>query len=100
LGETAQATFVLANLIQESKIYSILPLKKTSSNSVKNEKKHYFRNFCVKIFLFLNNFIKFMTNIFLVINLMKLFKNRKCKKLTDGGHQVMAKSHMTFGQLR
>ena len=41
-----------------------------------------------------------MTNIFLVINLMKLFKNRKCKKLTDGGHQVMAKSHMTFGQLR
>ena len=34
-----------------------------------------------------------MTNIFLVINLMKLFKNKKCKKLTDGGHQVMAKSH-------
>jgi hypothetical protein len=33
-------------------------------------------------------------------NLMKLFKNKKCKKLTDGGHQVMAKSHMPFGQLR
>ena len=25
---------------------------------------------------------------------MKLFKNKKCKKLTDGGHQVMEKSHM------
>ena len=29
---------------------------------------------------------------------------KKCKKLTDGGHQntleVMAKSHMPFGQVR
>jgi hypothetical protein len=34
------------------------------------------------------------------VHLAKGFQRRsKCKKLTDDGHQVMAKSHVAFGKV-